>query len=212
MSITKNQWSEIIAETRRSINASAAKHNLKEKFQYSVGSAGDYSVLSTAHLDDWSHIRKAVAYQAATGELKAAKLLFNEGEITGVQVKPAPKAWRALAGKPAAEIVTQLRLTNFVLVTGAHAVAPPSGERLYLVQGFRRQADGRVSMIVKEESGHDAHQIAERIAGPDYLFNSSMNIGVDVPPELRGVLFQSDEELYAKVPALRPRTLSRKRA
>jgi hypothetical protein len=43
------------------------------------------------------------------------------------------------------------------------------------------------------------------VAGPDFAFNSASNIGVDVLPEHRNVLFEGDEALYAAVPELRPR-------
>jgi hypothetical protein len=43
-----------------------------------------------------------------------------------------------------------------------------------------------------------------RLAGSEWRFHVSMNISVPVPPDCIGVLFHSDEELYARVPQLRP--------
>jgi hypothetical protein len=207
MNITKDQWDGIVAETRHSIdrwNASAGSHDLKDTFQCTLMPAGDYSMLVTTHRSGYRTDRKAVAYRAAADELKPAKITVKKG-FASFKIQPAPKAWSALSGKSAAEIVKRLRLTDFLLVVSASLTAPPSGEPLRLVHGFHRKGHGRsVAMIVKEEDGQSAHQIAERIAGNDFCFHASTNISVDVPPECRGVLFEGDE-LYARVPELRPR-------
>jgi hypothetical protein len=107
-----------------------------------------------------------------------------------------------------------LKLTDFLMVLGVSTSVdrPPSGPPLYLVHGFHRQDHKRrVAMIVaKEEGVLSAHPIAERIAGPEFCFHASSNISVLVPPEWQGVLFEGDEELYARVPELRPRDLRRR--
>jgi hypothetical protein len=215
MQITEDKWNAIITEARKGIdqwNANAAKHEKSDTFRCDLVPAGEYVLLMTTHNDKYSAERKAVAYKPATHEMKPAKPVVKKGLVTGFQIKSDPKAWASFAGKPADEIMKQLKLTNFVMVLGTSAVRPLSGPPLYLIQGFHRQdRERRVAMIVaEEESEPDIHAIAERIAGPEFRFNMLSDIDVLVPPEHQGVLFEGDEELYARVPELRPRDLRRR--
>jgi hypothetical protein len=217
MHVTEDKWNAIITEARRRIDnwsAWAAERKTSDSFRCELVPANDYVLLLTTH-DDGSGYqmeRHAVAYKPATQEMKPAKPIVKKGRVTGFQTKSDPKAWASFAGKPADEIVKQLKLANFVMFLSASVVRPPSGPPLYLVQGFHRQDHKRsVAMIVaEEEGGPDAHAIAERIAGPEFCFHISSNIGVLVPPEYQGVLFEGDEQLYARVPELRPRDLRRR--
>jgi hypothetical protein len=216
MQITSDQWNEIVAETLQRIdkwNAHAAENKVSDTFRCDLKSEGEYAVLITAHGSGCSTDRKAVAYKTAANELKPVKLDIKQGRILGYWIKPDPKAWASLPDKPVAEIVKRLKLTDFLMITGTSVARPPSGPPLYLVHGFHRQDHKRrVAMVVaEEEGGLDAHETAERIAGPDFCFHASQNIGVLVPTEWQGVLFEGDEELYAVVPELRPRDLRRHR-
>jgi hypothetical protein len=215
MQITEDKWNAIVAETRQRIdkwNTHAAERKTSDTFRCDLVPAGEYVLLMTTHDNGGGyHIdRHAVAYMPATQEMKPAKPVGKKGRVTGFQTKSDPKAWASFAGKPADEIVNRLKLTSFIMVLSASVVRPPSGPPLYLVQGWHRQDRRRVAMVVAEElHGFDAHGIAERIAGPDYCFNSSSNIGVLVPPEHQGVLFE-EEQLYDRVPELRPRDFRRR--
>jgi hypothetical protein len=215
MQITDDKWNAIITEVRQGIdrwNARAAEHKKGDTFRYELVPAGEYVLLLTTHRSgstEWH----SVAYKPVTQEMWAAKLIFKNGRVTGFRVKPDPKAWTSLATKPAAEIVKRLKLTDFLIIDNVHAVRPPSGPPLYLVRGFYRQDHQRhVAMVVAGEEGVmiDVHAIAERIAGPDFCFPTSGTIGVQVAPEYQGVLFDGDEQLYAKVPELRPHDLRRR--
>ena len=52
---------------------------------------------------------------------------------------------------------------------------------------------------------NSVHKIAERIAGDAYRFHAATCLFVTVPDDAKNIIFHSDEELYAKVPALRRR-------
>ena len=84
----------------------------------------------------------------------------------------------------------------------------------YHVMGFRRDdTKSRVSIIVDAEEYDrtvSPHEIAEKIAGPDYCFHASSNITHLVPDEATNRLFLSDEELYAVDPQSRPYDSRRK--
>jgi hypothetical protein len=216
MQITEDKWTAIVAETQRKIdkwNAHAAERKTSDTFRCDLVPAGEYVLLMTTHDNGGGYYmdRHAVAYKPATQEMKPAKPVVKKGRVTGFQIKSDPKAWASFADKSADEIVKQLKLTGFVMVLGASVVRPPSGPPLYLVQGWHRQDHTRrVAMVVAIEEGRfDAHAIAEQIAGPEICFNCSSTIGVLVPPEHQGVLFEGDQ-LYDRVPELRPRDLRRR--
>jgi hypothetical protein len=74
-----------------------------------------------------------------------------------------------------------------------------------LVHGFRHDnTNVSVSIIIDARAG-DAYTKASEIAGPDYCFHMSSNLSQPVPDDAKNILFHSDEELYAKAPALRSR-------
>ena len=78
----------------------------------------------------------------------------------------------------------------------------------YLVHGFHRDNSkgGTVCMLVDAaeyfESPNSPHEIAARIAGDGFNFHASQNVSVPVPDDYKNVLFNSDKELYARVPEL----------
>jgi hypothetical protein len=88
----------------------------------------------------------------------------------------------------------------------------------YHARGFRRDdLKATVHMIVDDTDlvrGRDSPSaIAEKIAGPEYRFATSMNISQPVPGHVKNRLFVSAEELeelYAAVPELRPRQPGRR--
>ena len=96
-------------------------------------------------------------------------------------------------------------------VTVIPQVKTAEGLVSYHVNGFRRgDTKSRVSMIVDtEQYAGGAHEMAEKIAGPEYCFHACTNINHLVPDSAKNRLFMSDEELYAADPQLRPRYLRR---
>ena len=109
-------------------------------------------------------------------------------------------------------------LKNFriVTITSSAPVEPvktAQGLVSYLVHGFSRADHNvRISMIVDAAKyGRGAFEIAEQIAGPDYCCHASSNIDHLVPDSAKNKLFFSDEELYAAVPEMRPREVTRRR-
>ena len=88
----------------------------------------------------------------------------------------------------------------------------------YLVQGFLRDKpkDRTVRIIVDAEFDptglNDPGAVAQRIAGDAYCFPLSTDIDKPVPDDCKGVLFQSDDEFFARLPQLdwRPKRRRRK--
>jgi hypothetical protein len=79
----------------------------------------------------------------------------------------------------------------------------------YLVHGFSRTDNkAGVSMLVDADfnAGEDPGDIAEAIAGDGYCFHASQNLFVAIPDDVKNILFTSDEQLYERVPQLRPKT------
>jgi hypothetical protein len=218
MKITDDKWNEIIAETRRRIdswNASATKHNKSDTFRCDLQQTRAHALLMTTRSSGEAelrrHERKAVARELATGELRSVKLIFNKGRLTGFQTKADPKAWVSLLAKPVAEVVRKLKLTDFLMVLSARVVRADS--TTYLVHGFHRQdRNRRVSIIVdnNDRGAVSTHQIAEQIVGEEFCFHWSMNIDVLVLASCKNVLFEGDDELYARVPELNPHRRARR--
>ena len=84
----------------------------------------------------------------------------------------------------------------------------------YLVWGFPRgdnAAKQTVAMLVEQvELEDDPGDIAEAIA-PGCCFHASENVSVPIPDDCKGVLFANEDELFARVPALRPRRVRKMR-
>jgi hypothetical protein len=84
----------------------------------------------------------------------------------------------------------------------------------YLVHGFSRvDHEIRVSMLVDgdDTADDDPGDTAEAIAGDAYCFHASETVSVPVPDDAKGVLFANKDELFARVPALRPRRVRKMR-
>jgi hypothetical protein len=75
--------------------------------------------------------------------------------------------------------------------------------RTYIVYGSRRSNRARVCILVDAE--YNATGTARQfIDDDDIVFTTSMNVSTTVPEDTKNILFNGDEELYAKVPQLRP--------
>ena len=88
----------------------------------------------------------------------------------------------------------------------------------YLVRGFSRQDRSKTVHVLIDSSDDEMADSrfarAGKIAGNSICFIASENINprVSVPDDCKGVLLNSDEELYARVPALAPPPRHRRRA
>jgi hypothetical protein len=141
MKIDDAKWNEIVQVARTGIlkwSARAAEHGLKDQFRCHVTKTADgYTVLFTKHIGAWGPVETKTIIRDAGGEVRAAKARWKKGQIIDVTLKgPDPKAWAGLADKPPTEIVTRLRLLDFILVLGVRLadstiIAPsdkPQGE------------------------------------------------------------------------------------
>jgi hypothetical protein len=125
MLIDDKKWEEIGAATKIQIdrwNASAAKHGKKDTFRFSTQKTNRHEVILTEHNDGYNPKAKALAREIETGEIRATKVILDEKRrIVGFKLTtPDPKGWKALADKPAKEIVKKLKLTNFWMLLGTH--------------------------------------------------------------------------------------------
>jgi hypothetical protein len=136
------------------------------------------------------------------------KLAIRKGRIVGFQPKRDPKAWKSLANKSADVIVGKLKLLKFLMILGA---SHDLGTELITWQltGFHRNSKKNVYMLVDAEDkfvdveGMGAQNAkAQKIAGDAYVFPLSTRVSVQVPEAAKNVLFQSEEEMFAKAPEL----------
>jgi hypothetical protein len=125
MIITDEKWQEIIAATRASIdrwNASARKHNRPDQFHMEVHRSGEFEVVVTEHRDSRGVgvERKCAMRKTATGEMHPSRTKnVGKNGFQTVMKGGDPKSWARLADKPAAEIVKQLKITDFFMVLGS---------------------------------------------------------------------------------------------
>lgn len=128
MLIDDSKWSEIILATQPGIeqwNSHAAKHQQPDRFEFRQQSNDRYSFILTVHDEGAGSFQtdtRGLARELATGEMRAVKTIRKRGRLIGLQPQSDPKAWRTLANKPAADIVKQTRLLNFMMVLGVHPV------------------------------------------------------------------------------------------
>jgi hypothetical protein len=78
----------------------------------------------------------------------------------------------------------------------------------YLVRGFSRSGTKSfASMLVDvDEALQDAGDVAEAITNGAYCFHASESVSVPVPDDAKGILFTDNEQLYERVPQLRPQS------
>jgi len=118
MKIDDATWDAIIAETKAAIerlNADALKAGTKDKFTVNAPTAAPgamYAFLITESRGCGTQ-RKAVARELATGELRQTKIVKQGANISSND----PKDWTKLAGKPIAELVRGLKLTNYWIIS-----------------------------------------------------------------------------------------------
>jgi hypothetical protein len=122
MLIDDKKWNDIIAETKVRIDrwtARATERGLKDTFRFTIQKTDRYEVILTEHLDGCNLDAKGLARELATGEIRSTNVIRKKGRSTGFETKtPDPKGWKGLADKPADEIVTKLKLTDFFVIIG----------------------------------------------------------------------------------------------
>lgn len=94
MIINNEEWDEIVAATRASIERwkAAAERDCKDTFSCDVHDGGGYVVLMTMHQSDRTE-RHALAREHVGGEVRSTKPVLRKGRVTGFQIKtPDPKA------------------------------------------------------------------------------------------------------------------------
>jgi hypothetical protein len=137
MIISNERWIDIIAATEVEIarwNDRAAEQGLPDKFSVTACDSDGFSILFTKHSTECSYItergnrerstehrHRMVTREIATGELRAANVVTERGQLIGFKVKPLdPKNWKSLADKSAADAVCRLGLLNFTLNDDRH--------------------------------------------------------------------------------------------
>ena len=133
MIIDADRWQQIIDAVKAKIewwNATAAKHDLADKFDYEIHPGHQHDVILTTQRITYSFSKEprvinkfALARDRITGELHAAKPESKKGRLVGYRIKPAPAAWANLATKSAGDIVAKTKLVNFFLVTSSSMTA-----------------------------------------------------------------------------------------
>jgi hypothetical protein len=104
--------------------ARAVEKGRSDKFDYElhVGNDNPYRVIETRHETEFEVERKGVAYNLDTNTLHAARFIKKKGW----QIKPPPKAWAKLEGKPIEEIYKKLPLNDFFMVLSARVTGVTS--------------------------------------------------------------------------------------
>ena len=85
----------------------------------------------------------------------------------------------------------------------------------YLLHGFDRQDHSKnVCILVDCDDDDPDHPlaIAKKIVGDSICYVACQNLDVAVPDDCKGVIFNSDAELYARMPALAPPPRRHRRA
>ena len=84
----------------------------------------------------------------------------------------------------------------------------------YLLHGFSKQ-DREMKVRILVDSDNDVTDSpfakAEKIAGDTFGFITCHNLDVTVPDDCKGIIFNGNEELYARVPQLAPLPPRRRR-
>ena len=82
-----------------------------------------YATISTRR-DDWHHVEEvAVARNKATGEIRQVKFTKHRYGYTVCQIKPAPKKWATMSGKPSEEVVRGLGLLAYRMLVSVRSDA-----------------------------------------------------------------------------------------
>ena len=76
--------------------------------------------------------------------------------------------------------------------------------RTFLVSGWHRESQTRVRIIIDAEPDGEEHAAANKIAGPEYMFNLFESITATVPDRAKNIIFASEKELFKQVPELNP--------
>lgn len=131
MKIDDATWNAIIEETKAGIarlKEAAARHGKGDQFAASLHELEKHALLLTEHACGRRTNRKAVAREIATGELRKARVVQKDKVLATKISGDDPEGWADLVGKPAAQIVKDLNLASYVMVTKARVI--PSGERI----------------------------------------------------------------------------------
>jgi hypothetical protein len=94
---------------------------LKDTFRVSIATPDKFSVIITEHSSE-DFEAHALVRETANGEVHPAKLTIKKDSIVGIKPKPDPKAWKALAEKPARTIIDKAGLLDFFMIIDSRMI------------------------------------------------------------------------------------------
>jgi hypothetical protein len=118
MQIDEAKWNAIVVAAMAAmerLNLTARNGNRADQFSAELikGISGNYVFLVTRHQQEGGRVaRKIVAWELATGELRAAR--FTRNNCINV-IDSDPRHWRDLKGKSPAQIVKSVGLDDYVI-------------------------------------------------------------------------------------------------